>query len=523
MIRTRAPNPLMNKVANFTNYKSRRLRVDISYILCHFGYAPLKGIDKNLSPRREVVEMMKDVPVSAAQPVRVRVDINKVFSDLEKLAKSNAVIRDACQDKKQKRGDPGLGKQGLPNAKYNEALAFTMIKKNLTDTDKLNKKRKERIIQKRTRNVESSIVDIVKDEYLKRERYIDIFPKIKKAMEDKPLVDKVCAEDFKAPAHLKKSYLEVAFKGCIEEANRLRDSLTKPRVLMVRRKEAEEFAQNEIKKYSPLVTLCRTFVNYNDDTQKALSKAKRVKLGSSEEVLRYAEKVKRKFEDNSVSKRKELIEDELIKLENRFDLLKNLPSDDSQPQETFNYNSALVRMGLTCIKNKENGVDPSEAFLQPKLREKPWSQRKLAKRNSLGDKKGYHDLNFLKAPIVNKRDLAVKKYNPSNADNHTAKKKKGNNTYGKPVRAIINAMGCSGIQLSRYVCLKKSRLAFETSASERSDRALNKCIKRFLADDKIKSSNYITMGAERRENAILDLYRDLVEKYELVDRFAEEP
>lgn len=50
-----------SKTEGWENYKFKRLRVDISYILMHFGLKPFSGLDKSIPPTKEVIEMMKNV------------------------------------------------------------------------------------------------------------------------------------------------------------------------------------------------------------------------------------------------------------------------------------------------------------------------------------------------------------------------------------------------------------------------------------------------------------------------------
>lgn len=55
----------MNEIGfagGMANYKKKRFRVDISYILMHFGLKPLKGLDNNIPPTQGVVKMLEHIP-----------------------------------------------------------------------------------------------------------------------------------------------------------------------------------------------------------------------------------------------------------------------------------------------------------------------------------------------------------------------------------------------------------------------------------------------------------------------------
>lgn len=82
---------------NMSNYEIKRFRVDVSYILLHFGFEPLGGVDKNIPPTRGVIKMLEGVPVADPKQ-RKKLDLPKINEKLKEIEGSGSVMDESEEE-----------------------------------------------------------------------------------------------------------------------------------------------------------------------------------------------------------------------------------------------------------------------------------------------------------------------------------------------------------------------------------------------------------------------------------------
>lgn len=401
-----AKNSFLNYSPKLSNYKYRRLRVDISYIISHFGGTPYKGLDKSLSPRKEIVEMLKDVPVTVKRNKEKKVKTLNYELFKKDVEEKVLEIKETMKNP-EKRKDPDL-KFLLSEANY----CLEGIKKVESGN---HKRRKNRLS-----SFEKSISKIAKDKYIETKSYWESFPKLNKALcekEEANLEGKTGGRIL--DPKVKKSYLESLFGDYSDEKRKIKK-------LIEQKKSREEknllidFKRLEEKYMAPIMNTCKTLKkakNPEAEINKIRSKISK-KDNFSEEHKEFLNSMGAEVNEISKDVFVKRVEEKMILLQNRFDLLNTIndkegmdSSDIIDLNKQYCVGRSLRSVEEIILEREHKGKDITEIFEPPEIPKRHHLNKrmdKLERHKERGDLEMFNS-GFLELPKDPKKFSLVKR------------------------------------------------------------------------------------------------------------------